>query len=170
MIDTDQLSTADAIALFDNLEPASAGSMIGKWVGREVATNHPMDGLLKSSYWYGKRFETTDAVHPLVHWFPLWGEMSINPGLLPIRLVTAMPLRDPLLRATVPLIAPVLSTRKPKARLRTIEFRGRMHAAMCYDARPINDVFAVLDETAVLGWMDFKGMEQPYFFKLTREV
>ena len=163
------MATSDAIALFDSLEPADAALMIGKWAGQEVPTNHPMDGLLRSSYWHGKRFEGTDAVHPLVHRFPLWGEMSINPGLLPIRLATALPLRDPILRATAPLFAPLLSTRKPKARLRTIEFRGRMHAAMCYDTKPINDVFAILDKNTVLGWMDFKRMTQPYFFKLIRE-
>lgn len=135
-----------------------------------MATNHPMDGMLASSYWYGKRFDGDDEVHPLVHKIPFWGERSINPGLLPIRFLTAMPLRDPLLYLTVPLLAPFLSTRKSKARLRTISFRGRLHAAMCYDARPINDIFSVIDENTMMGWMDFKGMGRPYFFTLSRET
>jgi len=55
-----------------------------------------------------------------------------------------------------------------RARLRTLEFRGRYHAAMCYDQKPINDVFARIDDDTVMGWMDFKGADQPYFFKLFR--
>ncbi|MEM1100075.1 MAG: DUF4334 domain-containing protein, partial [Pseudomonadota bacterium] len=76
--------------------------------------------------------------------------------------------RDALLRLTFPLLAPLFFTSKPRARLRTLRFRGRDHAAMCYDAQPINDVFAKIGEDERLGWMDFKGMAQPYFFKLTR--
>jgi hypothetical protein len=41
---------------------------------------------------------------------------------------------------------------------------------MCYDAKPINDVFAILDENTVMGWMDFKGTDQPYFFELSRDI
>ena len=164
-----KMETADAISLFDSLEPAKASNMLGRWVGQEILTGHPMDGLLVSSYWYGKEFKGDDAVHPLVHRVPIWGELNLNPGLLPIRFATALPFRHPILRILVPLVAPLLSTKKPKARLRTIQFRGRMHAAMCYDARPINDVFAVLDDNSLMGWMDFKGIEKPYFFKLARE-
>ncbi|MFL4472340.1 DUF4334 domain-containing protein [Tateyamaria armeniaca] len=40
-----------------------------------------------------------------------------------------------------------MRTAKPRARLRTVSFRGRLHAAMCYDAKPINDIFAVIDES-----------------------
>lgn len=167
---TNQLTTQAAIKLFDSLEPAQASHMIGRWTGREIATNHPMDGMLAATYWHGKRFECEDAVHPLVHNFPLWGERSLNPGLLPIRLLVRLPLRDVILAFILPLIVPFFSTRHPKARLRTISFRGRMHATMCYDAKPINDVFAILDENTVMGWMDFKGTDQPYFFELSRDI
>lgn len=169
MKDSAPSNTSDAIKLFDSLKPADTTSMLGKWVGQEFPTDHPMDGLLGASYWHGKRFEGDDAVHPMVHHFPLWGEMSINPGLLPIRFLTILPFRDSIIKIIFPLVAPLVSTRKPKARLRSLEFRGRMHAAMCYDNKPINDVFAVIDQNTVLGWMDFKGTDQPYFFTLTRK-
>lgn len=158
-----------AVAWFDSLEPAREAQMLGSWRGEEVETGHPMEGLLASARWHGKRFDGPDAVHPLVHDVPLWGRRSLNPALLPLRFVTALPGRDPLLRVVFPLFAPLLFTSKPRARLRTIRFRGRDHAAMCYDAKPINDVFAQIDDQSVLGWMDFKGMAQPYFFRLVRE-
>ena len=164
------MTTAHAIDLFDSLEPAKTSQMAGRWTGQDIPTNHPMDGMLASSYWYGKRFEGEDEVYPLVHRFPFWGERSVNPALLPIRFLTALPMRDTVLRITAPLLVPFVSTRKPKARLRTISFRGRLHAAMCYDARPINDIFSMIDEDTMMGWMDFKGMEKPYFFELSREI
>jgi len=167
---TEPTTTKAAIARFDSLAPAQEASMAGRWTGRDIPTHHPMDGMLAASYWHGKRFEGADEVHPLVHRFPFWGERSVNPALLPIRLLTALPMRDRILPLLVPLLVPFVSTRKPRARLRTVSFRGRSHAAMCYDAHPIHDVFAVIDDNTVMGWMDFKGMERPYFFELSREV
>ncbi len=163
------MSTQEAIALFDSLEPAQSSQMIGRWRGEGVDTDHPMDGMLEASYWYGKEFLGEDDVHPLVHKLPLWGRRNINPGLLPINLTTKLPLRDLIGPVLVPLVAPLIWTGKAKARLRTLEFRGRLHAAMCYDDKPINDVFAQYDENTLLGWMDYKGMVKPYFFKLFRE-
>ncbi|MEM8592771.1 MAG: DUF4334 domain-containing protein [Pseudomonadota bacterium] len=164
------MKIAEAIEWFDTLEPATEDQMLGAWQGADVTTDHPMDGMLAASYWHGKRFEGPDAVQPLIHNVPLWGQRALNPRFLPLRLVTKLPARDPLLKVTFPLIAPFFFTTKPKARLRTLRFRGRAHAAMCYDERPISDVFARIDETQVLGWMDMKGMAQPYFFRLTRET
>ncbi|MEM6640010.1 MAG: DUF4334 domain-containing protein [Pseudomonadota bacterium] len=166
----ERMTTDEAIALFDSLEPATAEQMIGHWRGEGVDTDHPMDGMLESSYWHGKVFEGPEAVFPLVHNIPLWGRMSINPALLPMRLATVLPLRDTIGPWLVPVVAPLVRTWKPRARLRTIEFRGRAHAAMVYDAKPINDVFARYDNDSVLGWMDGKGMDKPYFFKLFREA
>ncbi|MEM9350197.1 MAG: DUF4334 domain-containing protein [Pseudomonadota bacterium] len=162
------MTPEEAIAWFDSLEPAREQDMLGAWYGSEIGTGHVMEGLLVAARWKGKRFEGPDAVHPLVHDVPFWGERSLNPALLPLRFVTGLPGRDVLLSVAFPLLAPLFFTRKPRARLRTLSFRGRNHAAMCYDAKPINDVFARISEDEVLGWMDFKGMAEPYFFKLTR--
>ena len=40
---------------------------------------------------------------------------------------------------------------------------------MIYDSLPINDVFRMVDEDTVMGVMDRKGEEQPFFFMLRRE-
>ena len=46
----------EALALFDNSPPASLEFMKGRWKGYEIYTNHPMDGLLEVTGWYGKLF------------------------------------------------------------------------------------------------------------------
>ncbi|MEM8500283.1 MAG: GXWXG domain-containing protein [Pseudomonadota bacterium] len=163
------MTTDEAIALFDQLAPATPEQMIGNWRGEGVNTGHPMDGMLESSYWYGKSFDGPEAVHPLVHHMPVWGRLSVNPALVPMRLATILPFRDSVAPLLFPVLAPFVRTRKPRARLRRIEFRGRQHAAMVYDAKAIIDVFAKFDDDSVLGWMDSKGMAQPYFFKLYRD-
>ena len=158
-----------ALSYFDGLEPVRVEDMIGRWRGEGIDTGHPMDGLLEASSWHGKIFEGPDAVHPLVHRGPFGGRFFVNPALLPFRLSTALPLRGVLIPLLFLLLRPVLSTRKPRARLRMTEYRGRLSATMQYDAKPINDVFRRIDARSVLGLMDARGVARPFFFRLTRE-
>ncbi len=48
-------------------------------------------------------------------------------------------------------------------------YRGKSSATMIYDQLPINDVFRKIDQDAVFGVMDLKGMKSPFFFILRRE-
>lgn len=41
---------------------------------------------------------------------------------------------------------------------------------MIYDQLPIHDVFRQINQDAVLGVMDRKGMNLPFFFVLRRET
>ncbi|MGB7084128.1 MAG: DUF4334 domain-containing protein [Phormidesmis sp.] len=50
-----------------------------------------------------------------------------------------------------------------------MEHRGKVSATMSYDHLPINDVFRKIDENTVLGLMDCKALQQPFFFVLRRE-
>ena len=61
-----QTTTERALQLFDALEPVSLDFMLGVWQGSGLETNHPMDGLLEASNWYGKEFVDTENVHPLL--------------------------------------------------------------------------------------------------------
>ena len=162
------MTPEEAVNWFDSLEPATEADMMGAWRGEDVPTGHKMDGMLAASSWSGKRFEGPEAVFPLIHDVPFWGQRALNPRFMPLTMLMNLPARDLLLRASFPMLAPLFFTRKPRARLRTIRFRSRDHGAMVYDDKPINDVFGRIDDQSVLGWMDFKGMAQPYFFKLTR--
>lgn len=67
------------------------------------------------------------------------------------------------------LLMPLLSTSKPRARLRMTEYRGKMSATMIYDQLPVNDVFRKLDDNTVIGVMDNRDVKDPFFFKLRRD-
>ena len=59
-------TTAESLAFFDALPTVAAAAIRGEWSRRELETGHPWDGLLTASGWYGKRFDGTEAVHPLL--------------------------------------------------------------------------------------------------------
>jgi len=62
----------------------------------------------------------------------------------------------------------LLKTETSQARLRLMEYRGKVSATMIYDYLPIADSFRQVDKNTVLGVMDFKGLPQPFFFVLHR--
>ena len=166
-------TTAEALALFDELPAVAPEFMHGSWRGAEVPTGHPLDGLLASSGWWGKQFIDAETVHPLL--FPtcdrkaLW---ALNPVLAftGLGVFTRIP---PLKRwnfaGLIRTLSPLLKTHAPKARLRTTRYRGVDTATMIYDQVPINDVFHKLDDNSVLGAMDLRGSADPYFFVLQRD-
>jgi hypothetical protein len=163
-------TTDDALALFDGLPSVRAEDILGTWKGRELATGHPMDGVLEHSGWYGKRFETLEKVHPLL--VSANGSLfSMEPRRVPLRLVAAMPRAIAArTRPLVGLFEPWLRTDKPRARLRNLEYRGVVSASMIYDHLPIIDVFRRVDDHTLLGAMDLRGIKLPYFFILTRDA
>jgi hypothetical protein len=63
----------------------------------------------------------------------------------------------------------LLKTEESKARIRMMEYRGKVSATMIYDYLPINDMFRKVDNNTVLGLMDYKSVPQPFFFTLKRE-
>lgn len=164
-----KMTVQDALAYFDSLDTVSADMMIGAWRGESIDTNHPMDGLLEASNWHGKLFEGPDDVYPLVHTGISGNRFFVNPALLPLGLVTHLPMRQKIIPLLFPVLSPFIRTTKPKARLRMTEFRGKISATMQYDAWPVNDVFRKIDAQSVLGLMDRKGDANPFFFTLTKE-
>ncbi|MFG3615276.1 DUF4334 domain-containing protein [Nocardia sp. NPDC047654] len=168
---TDVRTTQEAWALFDRLPAAPVEEITtGRWRGEELHTGHPMDGVLVASGWYGKQFDGPDHVHPLL--FISGGEVfPIDPRRVPLGLAGRVPLSGVrALRKLLPALAPALRTRKPTARLRAVEYRGVTSAAMVYDHLPIIDHFRRADEHTLLGVMDLRGMAEPYFFVLHRDI
>lgn len=165
----EKMTTDEALALFDRLDIVPMEMMIGSWHGEGIDTGHKMDGMLEAARWHGKIFKDAETVFPLVHKGPFGGICTLNPALLPIGLSMALPFRNVLIPALFPLALPFITTRVSGARLRMTECRGKVSATMCYDAKPIHDVFRKIDDNTVLGLMDRKGMTPPYFFKLMRE-
>ena len=145
--------------------------MVGRWRGRGLPTGSPLDGLLESYGWYGKEFLDTETVHPLLFHDRRGRPRPVDPALLPVGLV-----RDHAYLAHVPgarvafgVLRPLLSTNRPKARLRTVEHRGVATAAAVYDALPIIDVFRRVGVDTLLGLMDLRGLPRPFFFLLRRD-
>ena len=63
---------------------------------------------------------------------------------------------------------PVATTPRPGARLRTVTWRGVATAALLYDALPVVDVFRGIDDGVLLGVMDLRGLDAPFFFVLEK--
>lgn len=162
------MAAEDAEALFSSLGPVEAGALTGFWRGRAVDTGHPVDTLLRVSGWIGKEFQGAEEVHPLVL-EGAFGRYRMNPGLVPMRAVRALGLAGwPGMRGMVRVLGPLLATRLPRARLRMMDDRGTVTAAMVYDQLPIVDIFRAVDADTVMGLMDERG-QRPAFFVLTRE-
>ncbi|GAA4820280.1 DUF4334 domain-containing protein [Actinomycetospora corticicola] len=162
------VTTDEALALFDSLDPVSVDEMIGQWWGSEFPTGHPMDGLLAATGWAGKRFDSADEVHPLLFWNADRSDVfAVDPALVPMNLPLPSGARKPWLHKVITLGRPVMGTSKYTARLRMTEYRGVSSATMIYDARPINDVFHRVDASTLLGCMDLRDAA-PYFFVLRR--
>jgi hypothetical protein len=162
-------TTEEALRIYDQLEPVDIGFMIGTWRGSELPTGHPMDGMLESTGWYGKHFKDSESVHPLLFYTASRKEaFPVNPDMMPVSLRLPK-IRGSLYHWLILGAKPIIKTRRFKARLRMTEHRGKLSATMIYDDKPINDVFRKVDDKTVLGVMDLRGLDQPYFFVLRRD-
>ena len=163
-------SLDDALALYDGLGAVRSEEITGRWRGRELGTGHPMDGRLEASGWYGKQFDDVDSVHPLLFATPSGEIFAVDPRRVPLGIVDKV---SPSLvekgRGALGVLKPGLRTTRPRARLRDIEHRGVVSAAMVYDHLPIIDHFRRVDEDTLLGCMDMRPMPRPYFFILQRD-
>jgi hypothetical protein len=162
---------AEALALFDDLPAVPTSELRGRWRGRELRTGHPLDGLLEASGWYGKQFDGVDRVHPLLFARPDGGVFAVDPRRVPLGLAGHVPAgvveRG---RRLLGLLEPALRTAEHRARLRDIEHRGTVSAAMVYDHLPIIDHFRAVDADILLGLMDLRSTPEPYFFVLVRDA
>jgi Domain of unknown function (DUF4334)/GXWXG protein len=166
-------TTAEAaLAFYDDLDPVSLGEMIGSWRGEGFVTGNPFDGVLERLQWHGKRFDGPERAHPLVVDAGAGRLMSINPAFVPLGLVIRYPalLHLPFTARIFSIVRPLLSTRKPKARLRLTEYRGVVSATMLYDALPVTDIFRKVDNDTLVGAMDLRGLDRPFMFVLRREA
>lgn len=167
MMSRGRIAQKEGWQFFDMLDPANLAEMRGKWKGSELASGHPMDGMLAASGWYGKYFCDRENVYPLL-FEGRGGELyAANPALLPLRLAERLPRL--LIKGLFPLMAPLIRTTQSSARLRTMKCRNKLTAVMIYDRQPVLDIFARVDENTLLGISDFKWEhEAGYFFVLEK--
>lgn len=159
-----------AFALFDRLPGLMPDELRGQWKGRELATGHPMDGMLEATGWYGKRFDDNDSVHPLLFQTSSGRIFSVDPRKAPMGIAGRVPASTVARgRPALDVLRPALQTRKPRARLRPVFHRGVATTAMVYDHLPIIDTFRPIDADTLLGVMDLRLHPAPYFFILGRD-
>ena len=163
-------ATADeALQLFDALEPVDLEFMLGRWQGSGLHTAHPLDGLLEVSSWYGKEFIDPEDVHPLLFLDARGEIIKIAPNPAMMNWVLRLPaIKNDFLKPWLRSLNSLLKTERSQARLRMMEYRGKVSATMIYDRLPINDTFRKVDDGTVLGVMDYKDLPQPFFFLLKR--
>ncbi|HKK74664.1 MAG TPA: DUF4334 domain-containing protein [Saprospiraceae bacterium] len=167
LLEQRKASVEEALTIFDRLEPVSLAFMRGQWSGFEILTGHPIDGLLEPSGWYGKLFADPENVHPLlIYSLDRKSLFAINPFFIPLGINFP---KTQILRYFMAILKPILKTKKSKARMRMVEYRGKLTGTMIYDGKAICDHFAKIDEDRMLGVMDLKGAAAPYFFVLERE-
>jgi Domain of unknown function (DUF4334)/GXWXG protein len=165
-------TAATALAFFDSLPAVGLDAVIGRWRGTGLPAGSPLDGLLEAYGWYGKEFVDPEAAYPLLFRDRAGRPTPVNPAVAPTSLLRARPelARLPAARAAFTAIRPLLHTRRPTARLRMLEHRGRLSAAMIYDALPVIDVFRRVDDDTLLGLMDLRGLPDPFLFVLRRDT
>lgn len=159
-----------ALAAFDAGGVVRTEQLLGRWRGEGLPTGHPMDGLMETYRWWGKEFRGPDDVDPLLFVGARGEVAALDPRRLPVALAAAghAP-RSARLGRLSALAHPLLRTRRPRARVRLVEVRGVVSAAMVYDHLPILDAFRAEDDDTVIGLMDRRGDRVPFLFRLRRQ-
>ena len=164
-------SGREVLALFDRLPPVPVAELVGRWRGSELPTGHRLDGLLTAYGWYGKDVIDPETVHPLLFPDRAGVPRPVDPALAPLALLRDAPwlARTPVARAAFAGLRPLLTTRRPAARVREVRHRGVPTASIVYDRLPVVDAFHRAGPGTLLGLMDLRGMAEPFPFVLRRE-
>jgi hypothetical protein len=136
-----RIADAELDEFWATLEPATVEGMLGEWKGGEFVTGHKMNGRLEQAGWFGKTFKSVTDVQPLVC-VGADGKKFSN-----------------------------VAMGKGEASLWLEDFRGEVTATMVYDGQPVHDHFKWIDDDAVLGIMNGKGVLDAgryYYFYLER--
>ena len=138
---SDHIADAELDNFWATLPPATIDDMIGEWKGGEFLTGHKMNGRLEKAGWFGKSFKSASDVQPLVC-IDSDGNKFSN-----------------------------VAMGKGEASLWLEDFRGEVTATMVYDGQPVHDHFKKVDDDAVMGIMNGKGVldnGRYYYFYLER--
>jgi len=138
---SDRIPDAELDEFWATLAPATIGGMIGEWKGGEFLTGHKMNGQLEKARWFGKTFTSASDVQPLVC-VDADGKKFSN-----------------------------VAMGKGEASLWLEDFLREVTATMVYDGQPVHDHFKKIDDDAVMGIMNGKGVLDDgryYYFYLER--
>ena len=114
------ITTADGLQAFDALDVVDLEFMLGRWQGVEVSSNHPMDGLLDASNWYGKEFISADHVHPLLFSMPNGDIIKVAPNPMAMKLTLSLPLPKNLDNPVLKLMLTTMNVFLKQSRVRLV--------------------------------------------------
>ncbi|WNV73791.1 GXWXG domain-containing protein [Geodermatophilus sp. DSM 44513] len=163
-------AAADVLAFADRLPGVTVAVLTGRWRGAELPTGHPLDGLLTAHGWWGKEVLDADTVHPLLFPDRSGRPRPVDPTLAPLALLHRRPgpARSRPARLAFAVARPLLTTRRPAARLWPVVHRGVPTTALVYDRLPVVDVFRQVTPDLLLGLMDARGRPDRFAFLLER--
>ncbi|MEM6106148.1 DUF4334 domain-containing protein [Mycobacterium sp. 050272] len=139
--DRTDVTDAELDDFWATLEPATLDEMIGEWKGGDFPTGHRANGMLEKLRWFGKNFKSISDCQPLVC-LDDDGNKYSN-----------------------------VERMNGEASLWLEDFRGEVTATMVYDGAPVHDHFKKIDDQAVMGIMNGKGVldnGRHYYFYLER--
>ncbi|WNB86663.1 GXWXG domain-containing protein [Cellulomonas sp. ATA003] len=163
-------SADEALAFVDRLPAVGVDELRGRWHGSGWHTGHGWDGLLEAYGWYGKEFDDADHVRPLLFRDRSGDPVPVRPLPAPVAVLRARPglARGPLPRTGFRMLLPLLASSRPAGRLRAVEHRGTVTAALVYDDVPIVDAFRRVTPDLVVGAADIRGQSGSLLFVLRR--
>jgi hypothetical protein len=158
-----------ALERFTGLDTAK--DLVGRWRGHSLPTQHPLDGLLEALGWHGKWIDSVNEVHPLIFRNRFGRLIPIEPLFMPAALAIQWPdlAKSWIARSGLALAASLLRAHSYGARLETRNYDGRSGMALVYRRKSIVDHLRQVGPNEVIGLMEHRRMERPFFFLLTRD-
>jgi GXWXG protein/Domain of unknown function (DUF4334) len=165
-------AAGEVLSFFDALPPVEPARLVGRWRGSGLPTGSPLDGLLEAYGWWGKEVVDDETVHPLLFAGTDGVPRPVTPRPVPLGVLRRWPrlAHVPVVRSVGRAVRPLLTTSRAAARVRVVTARGVATAAVLYDALPVVDVLRRIDDDVLLGLMDMRGLDAPFFFVLHRDI
>ena len=162
---------ANALSCFDALAGVDPGIHDRAMAGRRIADGTSAGWRAGGAGLVWKGVREPWKVHPLLFRARSGAVVPLDPAFMPVRVALRWPAlaKSAPVRVAFAVVRPLLHSDHSAARLRAVDFRGKRSAATVYDRQPIVDHFRRIDDDRVLGLMEMRRMERPFFFLLTRD-
>lgn len=154
----------DLAAVFDTLGPVTMSMLAGSWRADPSYSETPGGALLIRGGWWGARFTDTESVDPLL--FPdAAGRGVFAADLVKVLTLLSSGVEDISTRRRD------VETTAPIGRVRMVEYRGLVSAALIYDQVPVLDYLRAVDQDTIVAAVEGRGMaDQPAFVRLHRSA
>lgn len=152
----------DMARAFDSLSPVGVDMLTGTWKVDPGYAETPEGEAFIDSGWWGARFIDSETVDPLL-FRSGDGDKLFAADLVSLLAVIGTGARDVSARRGE------VETATPIARVRMVEYRGVLSAALIYDAAPVIDYLRAVDDDTIVAAVERRGsVDQPAYALLRR--